>query len=310
MHQSLWSSLRVCCPTSRAFLSPTSPPPCRLVYCTWVCVCLKSKHTGCHFLHQRVLRVDCSFSVGHWQNSGAAYEMVKWASLPCGTFLLQTPTIDLFCLLIFIASQDGATALPVSCISYSLSFSPWLSFALPHPWTLFLCLIYESTHSISLPPLSLISLLLSVTFHLSLSDVVSLVSRCCVYLMVDLSKCDGSFLSSVCERLYLSVYFVSCLPPREENVQTILSAVAVSILCLIASMSVVALPFEDLKSEHWWWFLMASIHTGVWLVLFFWNCCFAIQKITYRYTYTVDVLIVINGQVTIILLNDLWFICG
>lgn len=62
----------------------------------------------------------------------------------------------------YIYSQSGQynCSLPVSCISYSLSFSPSLSFALPHPWTLFLCLIYKSTHSVSLPPLSLISLLL------------------------------------------------------------------------------------------------------------------------------------------------------
>ncbi len=101
------------------------------------------------------------------------------------------------------------------------------------------------------PALPLISLLLSVTFHLSLSDVVSLVSRRCVYQMVDLSSCDGSFLSSVCEHLCTSVCSLSCLfPPGEENVQTVLPAVAVSILCLTGS-SVVTLLFGDFKSEYW-----------------------------------------------------------
>lgn len=122
------------------------------------------------------------------------------------------PSIDLYCLLIFITSQDSTTALPVSCISYSLSSSPWLSFALLHPWTLFLRLIWKSSLSLSLSHISL----LSVTFHRSLSDVVSLVSLCCVYLMVDLSSRDGSFLSSRCEQLCASVCFLSRPPPREK----------------------------------------------------------------------------------------------
>ena len=45
-----------------------------------------------------------------------------------------------------------------------------------------------------------------------------------------------------------SVYFISCRFPREGNVQTILSAVAVSILCFTVR-SVEPLLFEDLKSE-------------------------------------------------------------
>lgn len=126
---------------------------------------------------------------------------------PRGIFLPQMPCIDLYCLLIFITSQDSTTALPVSCISYSLSSSPWLSFALSHLWTLFLRLIWKSGLS-----LSHISLLLSVTFHRSLSDVVSLVSLCCVYLMVDLSSCDGSFLSSRCEQPCVSVFSISTAP--------------------------------------------------------------------------------------------------
>lgn len=110
--------------------------------------------------------------------------MVKWASLPCGTYLPQTPTIDLFCLLIFIASQDSTTALPVSCISYSLSFSPSLSFALPHPWTLFLCLIYKSTHSLSLP--------LSPSYlSPPLCHLPSLSVRCCVPSVSVLCISDG-----------------------------------------------------------------------------------------------------------------------
>lgn len=148
------------------------------------------------------------------KESRAASWMVKWASLPCDTFLPQTTSIDLSCLLIFIASQDSTTALRVSCISYSLSSSPLPSFALPHPWTLFLRLIPKSTHSVSLPPY----LSPSVTFHRSLSHVVSLVSLCCVYLMVDLSWRDGSLLSSVCEQLCTSVCFLSCLFPHGRGV--------------------------------------------------------------------------------------------
>lgn len=180
MYQSLQSSLRACCPTSKACLSPMSPPPCRLVY---FCASALETHRMT-FPPSMCVESQLFLSVWHWQNSRAVYEMVKWASLPRGTFLLQTPTIDLFCLLIFIASQDGTTALPVSCISYSLSFSPWLSFALPHPWTLFLCLIYKSTHSVSLP-LSL-SYLSPPLCHLP-----SLSVRCCVLCVSVLCISDG-----------------------------------------------------------------------------------------------------------------------
>lgn len=121
-----------------------------------VCVCVCVRVLDAHrltFPPSMCVESQSFLSVWHWQYSRAAYEMVKWASLPCGTFLLQTPTIDLFCLVIFIASQDGPTALAVSCISYSLSFSPSLSFALPHPWSLFLSHLW--VHPLSLSPLFL-----------------------------------------------------------------------------------------------------------------------------------------------------------
>lgn len=170
-------------------------------------------------------------SVWHWQYSRAAYEMVKWASLPCGTFLLQTPTIDLFCLVIFIASQDGPTALVVSCISYSLSFSPSLSFALPHPWSLFLSRLWVHplalSRSLSLA-LSLISLLL-------LCHPPSLSVRCCVPCVLMLRISDGwpfpvwrlLSLLSIWATLHVCVFCILS-PSWEGNVQTILCAVAVS----------------------------------------------------------------------------------
>lgn len=102
-----------------------------------------------------------------------------------------------------------------------------------HTLDLYFSLVSESIPSLSRAlSLSLSPLFLSsscVTLHLSLSDVVSLVSSCCVYLMVDLSQCDGSFLSSVYERLCMSVYFVSCLPPGREMSRLFF----VLLLCLI-----------------------------------------------------------------------------
>lgn len=98
----------------------------------------------------------------------------------------------------------------VSCISYSLSFSHSV-LRLFHTLELYFCASSISPPSL-FSSLLFLPLLLSVTSHLSPSDVMSLVSLSRVYLMVDLSWCDGSFLSSVCERVSTSVYFVSCLP--------------------------------------------------------------------------------------------------
>lgn len=134
--------------------------------------------------------------------------------LPCGTFLLQTPTIDLFCLLIFIASQDGCTALPVSCISYSLSFSTlavFFSFSTPLN-------SISASHLWVHPLVCLLFSLSSVTFHLSLSDCVSLMSLCCVYLMADLSYCDSSFLTTVCELFFhIYVFYTAFSPGRSMS---------------------------------------------------------------------------------------------
>lgn len=123
-----------------------------------------------------------------------------------------------------------------------------------HTLDLYFSLVSESIPSLSLalsrsPSLSLALLFLSsscVTLHLSLSDVVSLVSSCCVYLMVDLSQCDGSFLSSVYERLCMSVYFVSCLPPGREMSRLFF----VLLLCLILCHSCMeTLFFDNVTSE-------------------------------------------------------------
>lgn len=174
-------------------------------------------------------------SVWHWQYSRAAYEMVKWASLPCGTFLLQTPTIDLFCLVIFIASQDGPTALVVSCISYSLSFSPSLSFALPHPWSLFLSRLW--VHPLALSRSLSLSLALSRSLIslLLLCHPPSLSVRCCVPCVLMLCISDGwpfpvwrlLSLLSIWATLHVCVFCILS-PSWEGNVQTILCAVAVS----------------------------------------------------------------------------------
>lgn len=188
-------------------------------------------------------------SLWYWLYSRAAYEMVKWASLPCGTFLLQTPTIDLFCLVIFIASQDGTTALTVSCTSYSLSFSPSLSFALPHPWTLFLCLI-SWVHPLRFsPPLSL-----SPLSPPPLSPSISLCQMLrplCLH-VVYIWWLTFPSVTAPFSPQYVSDSACLCIlyrvSPWEENVQTILSAVAVSILCHTAG-SHVALLFEDFTSE-------------------------------------------------------------
>lgn len=136
MLQSRRWSPRVCCPTWRASLSPTSPPPCRWVH-LWVCVCVSHRDD----ISSVKLCVESRLFL--CRSGRAASEMVKWASLPRGTFLPPTATIDLFCLLIFIAGQDGATALPVSCISYSLSLSP----SVFHTLELYFCV-----SSISPPP--------------------------------------------------------------------------------------------------------------------------------------------------------------
>lgn len=119
-----------------------------------------------------------------------------------------------------------------------------------HTLDLYFSLVSESIPSVSLSlSLSLATLFLSsscVTFHLSLSDVVSPVSSCCVYLMVDLSQCDGSFLSSVYERLCMSVYFVSCLPPGREMSRLFF----VLLLCLILCHSCMeTLFFDNVTSE-------------------------------------------------------------
>lgn len=187
-----------------------------------------------------------SASVCRRQSSGAACEMVKWASLPCGTFLPRMPPVDLSCRLIFIASRDRTTAPPVSCISYSLSLSPSPSSALPHPWTLFLRLIYKSTRSLSLPP--------SPSLPSSLSPSISPCQVLCpsclagVYIWwLTFPSVTAPFsprCASGSARLCI-VYLVS--PPGEEDVQTILSAVAVSIWCLRAR-SAVTLLNEHFKS--------------------------------------------------------------
>lgn len=119
-----------------------------------------------------------------------------------------------------------------------------------HTLDLYFSLVSESIPSLSRAlSLSLSPLFLSsscVTLHLSLSDVVSLVSSCCVYLMVDLSQCDGSFLSSVYERLCMSVYFVSCLPPGREMSRLFF----VLLLCLILWHSCMeTLLFDNVTSE-------------------------------------------------------------
>lgn len=130
-----------------------------------------SAHTRIHTYDiSCVPRVDHSPLLTLTEEWSAVFEMVKWASLPCGTFLPQTPSIDLSCLLIFMASQDCPTALPVSCISYSLSSSPSPPSALPHPWTPFLRLASESTRSASLPLIS----------PLPVCHLPSLSVRCCV----------------------------------------------------------------------------------------------------------------------------------
>lgn len=169
-------------------------------------------------------------------------------SLPCATFLLQTPTIDLFCLLIFIASQRGTTALPVSCISYSLSFSPSPSFARPHPWTLFLRPSI-SPPAVFLSPLSLSS---SLSPSISLCQMLRPLCLGVVYIWWLTFPSVTAPFSPRCvsdsARLFI-LYLVS--PPCEEYVQTILPAVAVSVVCLTAR-SVLTLLFEDVSTEHWW----------------------------------------------------------
>lgn len=217
VHRSLRLSLRACCPTSKACLSPTSPPPYRLVYCTCACVCIRETQVGVS--SSMCVESQLLLSVWHWQYSRAAYEVLKWASLPCGTFLLQMPTIDLLCLLIFIASQEGTTALPISCIFYSLSFPPWLSFALPHPWTLFLCLIYKSAHA-SLPPsLALLSLSSSLSPSISLCQMLRPLCLCVVYIWwLTFPSVTAPFSPQYVSSSARLVYFVSCLVvPREEN---------------------------------------------------------------------------------------------
>lgn len=166
----------------------------------------------------------------HWQKSAAATEMAKWASLPCGTFLPQTPSIDLSCLLIFIASQDSTTALPVSCISYSLSSSPRLSFCSSTP-----------LNSISASHLEVRPLCFSSSYlPPPVCHLPSLSVRCCVPRVSVLCVSDGwpflvwRLLSplSLWAVLHVCVFSILSLPSREETVQTILPAVAVSILCL------------------------------------------------------------------------------
>lgn len=93
-----------------------------------------------------------------WPTLTGAQGELKWTSLPRGTFLPKTPSIDLSCLLIFITSQDSATALPVSCISYSLSSSPGC-LLLFGTLELYFCVSSGSPASLFLPLISLSSCL-------------------------------------------------------------------------------------------------------------------------------------------------------
>lgn len=213
--QSLRSCLRACCPTSRAFLSPTSPPPCRLV-----CLCVRSTQ-GWHFLYHRAARVDCSSPP---DTDRTAERCMRWWNEPFSLvehFCLRRQTIDLFCLLIFIASQDSTTALPVSSISYSLSFSPSPSFRSSTP-----------LNSISASHLRVHPLRLSPSYlSPPLCHLPSLSVRCCVPRVSALCISDGwpflvwrlLSLLSMWAALHVCVFSImsSFLPPWEENVQTI-----------------------------------------------------------------------------------------
>lgn len=141
MPRSPLSFLQACCPTLKASLSQTSPLPCRLVHTV-----INLARTEWHFLQQCVLGLYRSSPL----DTTAAYVRAKWASLPCGTFLLQTPTIDLFCLSIFIAVQQ-LCPFPVSL--YILSFSTIDVFLFFHTLELYFCVSSISPTALILPSL-------------------------------------------------------------------------------------------------------------------------------------------------------------
>lgn len=109
---------------------------------------------------------------------------------------------------------------PVRIVRLLCLFPVSLIVCLPHPRRLLLFHTLE-LHFCASPPSPPARLLClsslpcpSVTFHPSLSDVVSLVSLCCVYLMFDLSRREGSFLSAACERaVHICVFSILSLAP-------------------------------------------------------------------------------------------------
>lgn len=109
----------------------------------------------------------------------------------------------------YIYSQSGRRSRS-SCISYSLPFLASRYPALLHTLELYFCV-----SSVSPPTRCLLSLSSSVSPFISLCQKQRpLCLHVGLCLMVDLSGCDGSFLSSPCHRLFMSVFSVSRRPLR------------------------------------------------------------------------------------------------
>lgn len=122
-------------------------------------------------------------------------------------------------LLIFIASQRGTTAVPVSCISYSLS-SPPACLLLLHTLELYFCVSSISPPTPLFPrSLTLLSLSSSLSPSISLCQMLRPLCLCVVYIWwLTFPGVTAPFSPQCVSSSARSVYFVFCLVfPGEEN---------------------------------------------------------------------------------------------